>query len=175
MNSLALMMLSMLLLQASEPTTENTAKTVLGSVNPDLTAGADALKAGDAELGIQLTRRGLEFASSRRERQAALSNLCAGYVMIEDYRTALAYCDEALADNSRNWRALSNRALIYVKTGRYEDAKADLDVAQGMAPNAVVLKTVRGMLLDETEPVSETITIDDRREAGRSIDDTGVQ
>lgn len=167
-------MLVSTLLQAAGPTTDNAAKTVLGSVNQDLSEGADALKAGDAELGIQLTRRGLEMASSRREKQAGLSNLCAGYVMIEDYRTALAYCDEALADNYRNWRALSNRALIYVKTGRYDEAKDDLDVAQGMAPNALVLKTVRGMLLDETNPVSPTITIDDRRRAGGS-DETGVQ
>ena len=57
-------------------------KTVLGPSNEDLAAGANALLAGDAEEGIRRTLKGMEFASSRRDRVAGMSNLCAGYAML---------------------------------------------------------------------------------------------
>lgn len=145
-------------------------KTVIGPRNPDLRDGAHELMAGRAEEGIRLTERGLAAAIGQRERQAGLANLCAGYLMIEKYETALEYCDEALAENDRNWRALSNRALIYVKTGRYAEADADLKRGEALVPKAKSIKEVRGMYMDATEPVTPNIVIDDRR-AGTADDD----
>lgn len=165
------LVLSIALLQASDTMSEPGASTIIGPTNPDLSAGADALRSGDAELGIRLTQRGLAVAGSAHERQVGLSNLCAGYVMVENYTTALDYCDAALAENDRNWRALSNRAFAYLKVGRYDDAQVDIDRALSIAPNARVVKIVRGMLLDETNPVAPSITIDDRRDAGEHRDD----
>lgn len=141
-------------------------KTVLGPRNPHLVDGANELLAGNPEEGIRLTRLGLDVAVGQRERQAGLGNLCAGYVMLERYDDALGYCDQALAEYDRNWRALCNRALIYIKKGRYEEAVRDLERGEEIAPNARALKEVRGMYLDATDPVTERITIDDRRNAG---------
>ena len=143
---------------------EADSRTVIGPRNIALADGAQALLAGDAEKGVQLTLRGLAIAQGQRERQAALSNLCAGYLMLGQIDEALAYCDRALADNDRNWRAYSNRALVYIELKRFDEAEADVDRGQELAPNSKYLKIVRGMLLDETNPVSPNIVIDDRRD-----------
>ncbi len=148
------------------------AKTVIGPRNPNLVEGAHELLAGRIEEGIRLTRLGLDAALGRRERQAALANLCAGYLMIEQYPTALEYCDRALEENDRNWRALSNRALVYVMTERYDEAEVDLVRGEALAPHATSLKEVRGMLLDAIEPVTPNIEVDDRR--GGRRDDEGA-
>lgn len=144
---------------------DNEVKTVLGPRNPNLVDGANELLAGNAEEGIRLTRLGLDVAVGQRERQAGLGNICAGYVMLKQYDEALEFCNEALAEYDRNWRALCNRALIYIKKGRLEEAAADLERGEEIAPNARALKEVRGMYRDATDPVTESITIDDRRKA----------
>lgn len=149
----------------AQTTGENESKTVIGPRNPDLYYGAQALLDGDAEKGVELTLSGLQKAQGRRERQAALSNLCAGYLMLDKYDEGLGYCDLAVEENERNWRALNNRALVYMNLKRYDDAEADLDRAQEIAPNARTLKEARGLLRDEIEPVTPNIVIDDRRDA----------
>ncbi len=146
------------------------AKTVIGPRNPNLADGAQALRLGKAEQGVRLTRLGLAAAQGRRERQAALSNLCAGYVLLQEYDTALTYCDIALAENERNWRAYNNRALAYLNLKRFEEAEADILRGQELQPNAWSLKVVKGMLLDETQPVVPNIVIDDRQ--GHDVDET---
>lgn len=142
-------------------------KTVLGPRNPALADGAQALLQGDIERGIRLTQRGLDLAQGQRERQAGLSNLCAGYVLLEKYERALVYCDEALAENPRNWRALSNRALIMISLERYDEARTALERAEAVAPQARAIKEVRGLYLDATDPVAPNIVIDDRRDPER--------
>ena len=145
--------------------------TVIGPSNPDLKYGADALLAGDADEGVRLTLIGLKFATGARERQTAKSNLCAGYLMLREYDTALAYCNEVLGENDRHWRAYSNRALIYVKLGRFDDAKQDLEKGEAISRSSRTLKAVRRMLLDATNPVSPTIVIDDRRDSAEGADE----
>ena len=146
-------------------------KTVIGSSNPPLKDGADALRAGDAEEGIRLTLIGLRQSISSRERQTAKSNLCAGYVLLEQLETALAYCDDVLADNDQHWRAYSNRALVYVKLKRFAEAEQDLQKGEAISPHARTLKAVRKMLLDATNPVAPIIVIDDRRRAPDDADE----
>ncbi len=140
-------------------------RTVLGPRNAELADGAQALREGDGEEGVRLTLMGLAAAHGQRERQAALANLCAGYLLLDQIDEAIAYCDKALAENDRNWRAYNNRALAYVKLKRFEEAEADIARGQELAPNARSLKVVKGMFLDETQPVSPNIVIDDRRES----------
>lgn len=141
-----------------------TPTTVIGVRNPALADGAAALKNRDAERGVELTLLGLEKAQGRRERNVALANLCAGYLLLDQLETALGYCDQALEGNDRNWRGYSNRALVYMRMGRFDEAAADVESGQALAPNASSLKAVKGMLLDETQPVTPTIVIDDRRD-----------
>ena len=147
-------------------------KTVLGASNPALQDGANALMAGDAEEGVRLTLLGLQQSNSSRERQTARSNLCAGYALLEQYPEALSYCDEVLEVNDKYWRAYSNRALVYVKLQRFEEAEQDLLKGEAISPNSKTLRAVRKMYLDATNPVSPNIIIDDRR---RRSDDTDAE
>jgi len=144
---------------------------VLGPSNVALQDGADALRSGDAEEGIRLTRLGLSQAISSGERETGKSNLCAGYAMLGQYETGLPYCDEVLQQNGRNWRARSNRALIYIKLRRFAEANEDLLVGEEVSPDAKTLRAVRKMYLDATDPVAPTVVVDDRREPDR--DDAG--
>ena len=138
-------------------------KVVIGPRNPDLADGAQELLAGNAKDGVELTLRGLQVAHGKREKEAALSNLCAGYIMINDLDSALMYCNMLLQTNERHWRGLNNRALVYVLRKEYEKAEKDISIAQEVNPNARTVKVVRGMLLDKTQPVESNIIIDDRK------------
>ena len=138
--------------------------TVLGPSNLDLYHGANALLAGDAEEGVRLTLIGLRYEHGGRDRLTGLSNLCAGYIMLEQLETALTYCDQVLEQNDDYWRAYSNRALAYIKLGRFEEAEQDLQKAEALAENARTVKIVRSMLLDATDPVAPQVVIDDRRQ-----------
>jgi len=146
-------------------------KTVIGPTNPELQKGAEALLEKNAEEGVRLTLIGLTRASSKRERVAGLSNLCAGYVMLNDVDTALIYCDRALEQNDRHWRTYNNRAVAYIKIGRFEDAELDLQKAEAISPNSRTVKVVRAMLLNQTDPVEPVIVIDDRRQPGDDLDE----
>ena len=99
--------------------------TVIGPRNVPLHLGAEALMAGDNEEGIRQTLRGLQIAHGRREEEAALSNLCAGYIKIGDYKEALRYCDILLTRNDKNWRGYNNRAVVHIMMKNYELAAAD--------------------------------------------------
>jgi tetratricopeptide (TPR) repeat protein len=137
--------------------------TVIGPPNPPLQEGAEALLAGDAAEGVRLTLLGLAQAGNMKERHTAWSNLCAGYVMLGDLETGLEFCDRVIAETDRNWRAYSNRALIYIRMQRFEDADEDLKKCEALSPNARTIKAVRAMWLDAVEPVAPSIVIDDRR------------
>ena len=140
-------------------------KTVIGPGNIDLADGAAALRAGNAEDGVRLTRSGLRSAANNRERVAGYSNLCAGLVMLERLDEALDACNRALIIDDKYWRSYVNRALANVKLERYADAQRDIASGEAINPNSSSLKVVKSMLLDETDPVAPSITIDDRRQA----------
>jgi tetratricopeptide (TPR) repeat protein len=141
------------------------AKTVIGPSNADLADGAAALRTGDADEGVRLTRRGLAAASSKRDRVAGYSNLCAGLAMLDRLDEALEACNRALELDDEHWRGYSNRALVYLKQRRYAEAERDIARGQALSPNARPLQELRAMYLDAVDPVSPTIIIDDRREA----------
>ena len=146
-------------------------RTILGPSNVALQDGANALRAGDAEEGIKLTLIGLNQAKNSRERITANSNLCAGYALLGRDETGLKYCNEALAENDQHWRARSNRALIYVKLRRFEEADEDLKVGERLSPNSNTLQAVRKMYLDATNPVAPSVVIDDRRDSQAAEDE----
>lgn len=136
-------------------------RTVIGPANPDLAAGADALLAGDAEKGVNLTLSGLGMATDREERLIGFSNLCAGYILLNQRETALEYCDRALEIKPRHWKSLSNRALIHVQMRNYSAADKDLRIAESISPNAEQVREVRGMLRDALEPVEPEVRVKD--------------
>jgi len=142
---------------------ETVPKTVIGPSNPALYDGAQALMAGDAETGVRKTLQGLEVAVGEREHEAALSNLCAGYILLGQYQAALGYCDLLLARNDENWRAYNNRAVIYIKLGQYEKAENDLARGEALRPGAHTLKVARAMYMDAVHPVAPEVEVDDRQ------------
>jgi len=141
---------------------ETGTKTVIGVRNVPLKSGAEALLAGDYEEGVRLTHLGLTQAFGIREEEAALSNLCAGYLQLKKYDTALQYCEMLLARNDEHWRAYNNRALIYMKTKQWDKAEADLIKGEELNAGAHTMKLARAMYMDAVHPVEPEIEIDDR-------------
>jgi tetratricopeptide (TPR) repeat protein len=141
---------------------ESGPKTVIGPRNPELQKGAELLLAGRTKEGVEMTLRGLKSAQGTRDEEAALSNLCAGYVMLEDFKEALKYCNMLLSRNEKSWRAYNNRALIYIFTEQYDKAHQDLVRAEELNPGARTLMVARTIYLNAVDPLSPEIEIDDR-------------
>jgi tetratricopeptide (TPR) repeat protein len=146
----------------STKTSTNSVMT-LGQRNPALYDGAQALLAGENEKGVQLTLEGLKVAMGAREEEAALSNLCAGYIRLRQLDTAMTYCDRLLARNSSHWRGYNNRAVIYLELKEYEKADQDLKRAESINPDARTVKVARAMYMDAVYPVAPAVEIDDRQ------------
>jgi len=151
---------------------EADSKTVLGPSNVYLFDGANALKAGDAENGVALTLKGLELAQGLREEKIGHANLCAGFLLLGQAETALEHCNWVLEQDPYHWRTYNNRAIVYLRLGRFEESEADITKGQKLNPRSENLKEVKGMYLDEVEPVDEKITIDDQRSGPRSPPET---
>jgi tetratricopeptide (TPR) repeat protein len=141
---------------------ETGAATIIGPRNVPLHLGAEALMAGDNEEGVRQTLRGLQLAHGRREEEAALSNLCAGYIKLHDYNEALRYCDILLGRNDRSWRGYNNRAVVHIMMKNYELAAYDLDEGEALNPGARTLKVARAMYMDAVFPVRPEVEVDDR-------------
>jgi tetratricopeptide (TPR) repeat protein len=161
-----------LLLTGPQLEAQETGKTVIGPRNVYLADGADALIAGDGERGVRLTLQALDFAHGARETKYAHANLCAGYAMLDKPLTALEHCNWVLERDPNYWRAYNNRAIVYLQLGRYEESEADVARGQALQPRSNNLKIVKGMLLDETHPVTEQVEIDERRSSMDDGEDT---
>lgn len=147
---------------------EAEAKTVIGPRNIYLYDGANALMAGNPEEGVPLTLKGLELAHGLREEKIAHANLCAGFMLLGEAETALEHCDWVLERDPYHWRTYNNRAIVYLRLERFEDAEADISKGQELNPGSEKLKEVKGMYLDKVAPVDEEITIDERRNQPQS-------
>lgn len=136
----------------------------VGTSNVNISRGADALMAGRNEEGIRLTLRGLDEAISTKEKEVALSNLCAGYTNKGDFESALKYCDMVLEQNDQVWQAHNSKALIYIYTGQYEKAEESLRLGEAIEPDARTMKVARALYEEATNPVAPVIEIDDRQQ-----------
>lgn len=143
-----------------------TSRTVIGPRNLPLHDGAVRLQAGDGEEGIRLTRQGLALAQTDRERGAAYSNLCAGYILTKDYEQAIAYCNRALIVDDRDYHAYSNRALAHFYRKEYESAQRDVGDGLAINPHSTSLRKVRMMIEDVLNPVEPGVIIEYGHEDG---------
>lgn len=154
----------------STKTTTNSVMTI-GQRNPALYDGAQALLAGNDEQGVMLTLEGLKLAQGAREEEAALSNLCAGYIRLRQLDTAMKYCDTLLERNPNHWRGYNNRAVIYLELKEYEKADQDLKRAESLNPEARTVKVARAIYMDAVYPVAPAVEIDDRQGGARKGND----
>ncbi len=147
--------------RADDNNTNN--KTVIGPRNINLHEGAEALRRGDGQFGVQATLRGLRLAVGDNEVKTAHANLCAGFILIEQAETALTHCNWVLERYPAHWQTYNNRALAYLHLERFDEAEADIEKGQELRPRSEKLKEIKGQYLDQVQPVVEKITIDDRR------------
>lgn len=162
---------SALLLAASPALAGEEAKTVIGPENIFLYDGANALMARDGEEGVRLTLLGLNVAKNAREKKIAHSNLCAGFLLINEPEKALTHCNWVIDKDERHWRTYNNRALVLMRLERFDEAEEDIRKGQTLRPNSKKLKIVKGMYLDETKPVTPRIEVDERRRVAKDTDD----
>lgn len=158
-------MLVTMLMASSTAVPDEESKTVLGPENIYLYDGANALKAGNGEEGVRLTLIGLQSAHGDREEKIAHANLCAGYVLVNQAETALEHCNWVLERDPAHWRTYNNRALAYLRLERFDEAEEDIAKGQSIRPGSTKLKIIKGMYLDETQPVTPRVEVDERRSA----------
>ena len=134
---------------------------VIGA-SPYLSAGADAIRAGDFDEGIRLTTIGLQRqARTLRDRAAGLANLCAAHVAKGEPDEAIPYCDAAIEIYDGNWRSFSNRSHAYLLQGMLEEAARDNAAAAALSPNAAHVEMIRGMLNERN--LTPSITMREHR------------
>lgn len=122
-------------------------RSVFGTINELLAAGADAIRFGRYDEGIRLTLLGLERRdTSERNRAAGLSNLCAAFAARNSPDEAIDYCTQSIEISEINWQAWSNRSYAYWLKGQYDQAASDLNRAVGINDRARQLSQIRGML-----------------------------
>lgn len=135
-------MLIAALLAAAGNTPDASSRTVIGPTNSFLADGSLALLAGDYAEGVRLTEIGLHMAQTDKDRSAAYSNLCAGYIRMKQFHLALEKCDRALALAPMQWRAHSNRANVLLNLGRLDEAEAAVEAGLKIRPNSGTLLRV---------------------------------
>ena len=113
--------------------------TVLGSLNPLLTRGSEALQAGRFEVGVRLTLDGLQQPTAPRDQAAAHSNICAGLVGLKRWREAIEHCNRALELDRTNWRTFNNRAAAFVGLREFDLAMTDVNTGLDIAPRSSTL------------------------------------
>ena len=83
-----------------------------------------------------MAEQGCTRALGGREQKMAHSNLCAGYLMLDQLETALKHCNKVIELDRYYWRAYNNRALVYLEMGRYEESEADIAQGQELQPKS---------------------------------------
>ena len=105
----------------------------------------------------------MSLADGRREEEAALTNLCTGYLRLRQFDAALKYCNMLLQRNENAWRGYNSRAMIYLEQEAYEKADEDLKRAEAINPGAQTVKVARALYMDAVHPVAPAVEIDDRQ------------
>jgi tetratricopeptide (TPR) repeat protein len=127
---------------------------VFGAVNPLLTRGSEALQAGHYEEGVRLTLEGLEQPSSARDKAAAHSNVCAGYVAMKRWIEALEHCNLALELDRHNWRTFNNRAAVFVGLRKFDLAMTDVNSGLELAPDSATLLKSKEVVIQHRNAAS---------------------
>lgn len=132
-------------------------RSVFGT-NPYLSDGATALMLGNYEKGVELTREGLKAILTTAERVTLLSNLCAGYVGLKEFDTAVVYCNRSLELDPDNWRALQNRAAAHAGLNQITKALSDVEQGLELNPDSDGLKLTLSIIREQAKRASKSGT-----------------
>lgn len=128
----------------ADPASHST--TVIGTMNPLLAEGSEALERGRFEDGIRLTLAGLEEPANARDQAAGHSNICAGYAALKRWAEALEHCNRALELDPGNWRTYNNRAAVFVGLKQFDLAMTDVNTGLEIAPDSATLRKSRDVV-----------------------------
>lgn len=103
--------------------------TVESNATRSIGASATAFNKGEYAKSISFSSYALKQGLKRSRKAAAYSNLCAALGEQAEYELAKEACDRAIETNPKNWRALSNRAVINSLIGDEASARQDIDSA----------------------------------------------
>ena len=101
-----------------------------------ISAAATAFQKGKYAKSINFSNHALKQGLKKSRKAAAYNNLCAAFGAQAEYDQALEACNEALSHNPENWRALSNRAVVYSIIGDQDAARVDINNAILLAADA---------------------------------------
>ena len=103
--------------------------------------GAAALKAGNLDRAIRLTKPATKRGQPDARRALAHNNLCIAYYLKREYGAAIEHCTEALEARPTFWRAYNNRGNAYLETGKVNLAIADYEDAKRLNPKLDIIDT----------------------------------
>ena len=103
--------------------------TVESNATRSISSSASAFQKGDFRKSATFSKYALKQGLKKSRKAAAYSNLCAALGAQDEFESAKEACDRAIELNPKNWRALSNRAVINSLVGDQDSAIQDIDSA----------------------------------------------
>ena len=111
------------LMGISTPATAETARTTIWfSSSEDVLRGAYMVHEGKTMQGMQILHEALGNELTFYDRASAHTNLCAAYLDLKLYDTALDHCSRAISLKPMMWQALNNLAVAHHSLGNYDEA-----------------------------------------------------
>lgn len=140
---------------AQAPATATNTKVV--GTQPELADGAQAMRSGDWQRGIELTQIGLAATVSVTDRAAGLANLCAAHAALKQFEQGLAFCDQSIAIDDGNWQAWQNRAACHLGLGKIDESLQDLQRGLAINPDADSLQKTLAIARDREKRQQERL------------------
>ena len=139
--------------QAPPPATSSH---VIGT-QPQLADGAQAMRLGDWQRGIELTQIGLAATVSTADRAKGLANLCAAHAALEQFEKALGFCNESIAIDDGNWQTWQNRAACHLGLGKIDESLQDLQRGLAINPDSDALQKTLAIARDREKRQQERL------------------
>lgn len=107
---------------------------------PEIREGGKLINEGEVEEGIAMIRSVINKGLPLKFQAHGYTNLCGGYLRLQEYTKAIRYCRRAIKFDSTIWQALSNRGAARFALGRYGEAAEDFRRAIKLDPENTALK-----------------------------------
>ena len=102
--------------------------------------GRSALRSGNMTRAIRIYERALKRNLSLRDRQRALSDMCAALYFKREYDEAIYNCNKAIEITPNEWTNYNTRANVYLASENYEMALADYHYSLLLRPGSNIIE-----------------------------------